>query len=82
VQNWCSSPTDKPLESRDDIHPSQATSIACYWLNHQRAGAPHLISENVGALPEPAYEALLKPHEESDENRRKESASLQTEEEG
>ena len=58
---------------------------AAYHLYRERFLArkygPHLISDKVGALPEPAYEALLEGHEERNEDRRKESASIQPEEE-
>ena len=59
---------------------------AAYQLYRERFLArkygSHLISDKVGALPEPAYETLLEAPNESDEDRRKESASIQTEEEG
>ena len=58
---------------------------AAYHLYRERFLArkygPHLISDKVGALPEPAYEALLEGHKERNEDRRKESASIQPEEE-
>ena len=58
---------------------------AAYHLYRERFLArkygPHLISDKVGALPEPAYEALLEAPNESDEDRRKESASIQPKEE-
>ena len=53
---------------------------AAYHLYRERFLArkygSHLISDKVGALPEPAYEALLEAPIESDEDGRKESASV------